>query len=89
MQDTEAQLGTTLDHSAMSSPTTAFAVGNHGVITRFDGTNWNTQVTSDGVTPYELNTIIAFSPTDAWAFGNFGAVLRYDGSPWRLFSRSG
>ena len=63
-----------------TSATNVYAVGEAGVVIRYDGTQWTQQ---PGISPRQsLNAIWGSSPTDIFAVGDFGMVLHYDGTSW-------
>ncbi len=61
------------------SGTSAWAVGNGGLILNWDGTTW-TKVTSP--TSLNLNALEMSSATDGWAVGESGTILHWDGGAW-------
>lgn len=69
---------------AFASPSSAFAVGQYGVILRWDGTSWSEDPQSISLTNSQLNAV-AFSATgEGWAVGVNGTILHYDGSSWSI-----
>jgi hypothetical protein len=67
----------------MASATEAFAVGDNGVILRWDGTTWSS-MTSAG-DPWEgvpIASVWGSSATNVFAVGAGGMLLRYDGTAW-------
>lgn len=67
----------------------AWAVGERGVILRFDGRRWHEDPASRRVTGQALYKIAFRTPSDGVAVGAKGTILRYDGARWRLDLRSG
>ncbi|MFN8532725.1 MAG: S8 family serine peptidase [Dehalococcoidia bacterium] len=65
--------------------TTAYAVGDGGLIVRFDGSSW-APVASP--TTHRLYAVHLMTPTSGWAVGADGAVLRLQGGTWSLFPQS-
>jgi hypothetical protein len=63
-----------------TSATNAWAVGAHGTILHFDGTQW-TSVTSP--TPLKLVRIWGSSATNVWAVGD-SAIVQYNGTTWAV-----
>jgi hypothetical protein len=55
-----------------------FAVGNHGLVNLFDGSEWST--ISDNTFSY--NAMWAFSETNVYAAASNGHVYQYDGASW-------
>lgn len=80
-------LDTSLFGIAATSPTTAIAVGDLGVVLRTrDGTTWEkvtldaTAYGDDNVLERILNAVVFTSPTDGWITGEFATLLRtHDG----------
>ena len=62
-----------------SSATNVFAVGDGGVIIRYDGTKW-TDMTSP--TTQNLRSVWGTSATDVFAVGAGGTIIHYDGNAW-------
>ncbi len=62
-----------------SSPTDAWAVGDQGTITHWNGKLWT--VTSSG-TMLNLRGIGGLDQGNAWAVGDNGTILQWDGSTW-------
>jgi len=56
-----------------------FAVGNGGIILRYNGSNW---VTSASPVTTDLNGVYTVSTTEAWAVGDSGVILRWNGTTW-------
>jgi Big-like domain-containing protein len=69
---------------AFAAPSSAFAVGQDGVIAHWNGTSWSEDPQSISLTQEQLNAV-AFSPTgEGWAVGANGTILHYDGTSWSL-----
>jgi hypothetical protein len=64
----------------------AYAVGDGGVIMRFDGSSW-TQIPSP--TGNRLNAIALLSATEGWAVGDNLTVLRLFNGQWSLYTKFG
>jgi len=66
---------------ALAQDGTGWAVGDQGVLLRFDGTRWF--VWPDPLpTIHNLTAVHVVSPSLAWAVTDGGEVLKYDGSGW-------
>lgn len=57
------------------------AVGDDGLITRFDGSTWHDQVSPTTAT---LTSVWGSSDTDIYAVGESGTIVHYDGALWTL-----
>jgi hypothetical protein len=69
---------------AFQGPSSAFAVGQFGVILHWDGTAWSEDPQSISLTTSQLNGV-AFAPSgEGWAVGANGTILHYDGSGWSI-----
>jgi photosystem II stability/assembly factor-like uncharacterized protein/murein DD-endopeptidase MepM/ murein hydrolase activator NlpD len=69
---------------AFAGPSSAFAVGQYGVILHWDGTSWSEDPQSISLTHSQLNAV-AFSATgEGWAVGVDGTILHYDGHSWSI-----
>ncbi len=67
---------------AFAGPSSAFAVGQFGVILHWDGTAWSEDPQSIALTQSQLNAV-AFAPSgEGWAVGVNGTILHYDGQSW-------
>jgi hypothetical protein len=62
-----------------TSPTDIFAVGEAGVILRFDGIRWYAM---ESPTQKALRGVIGTGPTDVFAVGEDGLLLHFDGAQW-------
>lgn len=69
---------------AYTSSTTAIAVGQFGVILRWNGTTWTEDPQSISLTQSQLNAVAASPSGEAWAVGTFGTILHFDGSSWKV-----
>jgi Tfp pilus assembly protein PilX len=56
-----------------------FAVGNAGVILKYNGTTWAAMTSP---TTQNLMGVNIISTTEAWAVGAAGVILKYNGSTW-------
>jgi hypothetical protein len=61
------------------SETSAFAVGDEGVITHLDGTTWSWMASP---VASALDAVWGSSPDNVYAVGAGGAIIRYDGDSW-------
>ncbi len=67
---------------AFAGPSSAFAVGQLGVILHWNGSAWTEDPQSIKITSSQLNAV-AFSPSgEGWAVGANGTILHYDGTGW-------
>jgi hypothetical protein len=65
------------------SATDAFAVGENGVILRWDGTAWSTMSSAaDSWAGRRLTGVWGSSATNVFAVGETGTLLRFDGTRW-------
>jgi len=62
-----------------TSSNSVLAVGDDGVILRFNGSSWQPMQSGTSAT---LNDIWGSAPNDVFAVGNSGVILHYDGSTW-------
>ena len=65
----------------MASESLGWAVGDMGVIMRWDGRRWSV---AGSPTRSDLHAIDVVSDREAWAVGDDSAILRFDGSGWSL-----
>jgi hypothetical protein len=63
----------------MVSADDGWAVGWHGTIIHWNGTDWST-VTSP--TTVNLYSVFMVSASDGWAVGSAGTIIRWDGASW-------
>ncbi len=80
---------TTVDlHDVALAPDgTGWAVGDQGVLLRFDGERWF--VWPDPLpTTHNLTAVHVVSPSLAWIVTDGGEVLKYDGTRWQLVARA-
>ena len=68
-----------------SSATNAWAVGAHGKIMHFDGTQWTSVATP---TSNKLVRVWGSSASSVWALGD-SALVHYDGTAWTIPAYSG
>ena len=67
---------------AFAGPSSAFAVGQLGVILHWNGSVWTEDPQSIKITSSQLNAV-AFGPSgEGWAVGANGTILHYDGQSW-------
>ncbi len=69
---------------AFNGPSSAFAVGQFGVILRWDGTSWSEDPQSLSLTPSQLNAVAFAADGEGWAVGANGTILHYDGQRWSI-----
>lgn len=62
-----------------------FAVGDNGVILKYDGSNWTADSSSVST---DLFGVYVVSSSEAWAVGASGDILKWNGSTWSLFDTS-
>ncbi len=67
---------------AFAGPSSAFAVGEFGVILHWDGASWSEDPQSTSLTDSQLNAVAFAQSGEGWAVGADGTILRYDGSIW-------
>jgi hypothetical protein len=63
----------------MVSSNDGWAVGDSGIIIRWDGTSWN-NVTSPAMK--HLFSVNMVNSTDGWAVGSDGCIIHWDGASW-------
>jgi hypothetical protein len=67
---------------AFAGPSSAFAVGQFGVIAHWNGSAWSEDPQSSSLTKEQLNAV-AFAPSgEGWAVGDNGTILHYNGQSW-------
>lgn len=72
---------------AVTSPTSAFAVGWNLFLARWDGARWTVDPPPPGTPPVRiLQSVWSDGPKNAWAVGNASTILRYDGASWSVVS---
>jgi photosystem II stability/assembly factor-like uncharacterized protein len=69
---------------AFNGPSSAFAVGQFGVILHWDGTSWSEDPQSISLTPSQLNAVAFAANGEGWAVGANGTILHYDGEHWSI-----
>ncbi len=69
---------------AFDGPSSAFAVGQFGVILRWDGTSWSEDPQSISLTQSQLNAVAFAATGEGWAVGANGTILHYDGQQWSI-----
>lgn len=62
-----------------SSASNVFAVGDGGLVLRYDGTSWTRMTTG---TTAQLNRVWGSSATNVYAATSTGRLLRYNGTAW-------
>ncbi|HKP57322.1 MAG TPA: hypothetical protein VJV78_11410 [Polyangiales bacterium] len=71
--------GETLRAAFSSGDDTLWAVGDHGVVLRYDHGAFSA---ADSGTKQDLLAVHGSSASDVWAVGKGGSVLHYDGGKW-------
>ncbi|MFQ5578872.1 MAG: WD40/YVTN/BNR-like repeat-containing protein, partial [Anaerolineae bacterium] len=66
----------------MVSDSLGWAVGDEGVILRYNGAGWQAVPSP---TPFRLYGMALTTPTDGWAVGDYGTVLRLSGGQWSVW----
>lgn len=74
-----APYGGTFHGVAGLGPNFVMAVGEGGVVARYDGTTWTYLRTSPGKT---LRSVWFETETRGWAVGESGTILEWDGTTW-------
>jgi photosystem II stability/assembly factor-like uncharacterized protein len=69
---------------AFNGPSSAFAVGQFGVILHWDGTSWSEDPQSLSLTQSQLNAVAFAASGEGWAVGANGTILHYDGRRWSI-----
>ena len=78
--------GNLLSGVSGTSPSDVWAVGVHGTILHFDGTEWTRALVD---TTERLYDVWAAAPDDAWAVGKEGLALHWDGASWTPVATGG
>lgn len=60
-----------------------FAVGQGGILLRYNGSNWVSDVSG---TSDDLNGVYVVSSAEAWAVGENGRLLRWNGVSWGTYT---
>jgi len=66
----------------MVSSSDVWAVGDSGIIIRWNGTGWNS-VSSPILVGKHLFWVDMVSSTEGWAVGSDGCIIHWDGTSWR------
>ncbi len=69
---------------AFNGPSSAFAVGQFGVILHWDGTSWSEDPQSISLTQSQLGAVAFAANGEGWAVGANGTILHYDGQRWSI-----
>jgi hypothetical protein len=69
---------------AFNGPSSAFAVGQFGVILRWDGASWSEDPQSISLTQSQLNAVAFATNGEGFAVGANGTILHYDGRRWSI-----
>ena len=69
---------------AFNGPSSAFAVGQFGVILHWNGTSWSEDPQSISLTQSQLEGVAFGSSGEGWAVGANGTILHYDGQHWSI-----
>ncbi len=67
---------------AFAGPSSAFAVGQSGVILHWDGSAWSEDPQSTSLTVSQLNAVAFGASGEGWAVGANGTILHYNGQSW-------
>ena len=67
---------------AFAGPSSAFAVGQFGVIIHWNGSAWTEDPQSISATTSQLNAVAFGADGQGWAVGANGTILHYDGHSW-------
>lgn len=65
-----------------SSLTDAWAIGDLGLLLRYDGQAWTAPAISAPNTNYTLFNVWGNAPDDVWAVGSSGNIRHFDGQTW-------
>jgi hypothetical protein len=81
-----AESGVTAELLAIhgSSPDNVWAVGDNGVVLRFNGTRWERLETN---LPTRFSGVFAAAPNDVWVVGEEGVILRWNGVAFSRMQR--
>lgn len=72
---------------AMTSATSAFAVGWNLFLARWDGARWTIDAPPAGTPSVRiLQGVWSDGPSNAWAVGGASTILRYNGTSWSVLS---
>ena len=69
---------------AFDGPSSAFAVGQFGVIIHWNGSAWTEDPQSISATTSQLNAVAFGADGQGWAVGANGTILHYDGHSWSV-----
>lgn len=78
-----------LDPDADGAADDGWAVGDSGVILRWNGTAWNITVAPNALTGNDLLAVTCATPSDCWAVGQNGVIAHWNGAAWTLHPQSG
>ena len=67
---------------AFDGPSSAFAVGQVGVIIHWNGSAWTEDPQSSKATTPQLNAVAFGANGEGWAVGVNGTIIHYDGHSW-------
>jgi len=67
---------------AFAGASSAFAVGQSGVILDWDGSAWSEDAQSLSLTHSQLNAVAFGASGEGWAVGANGTILHYNGQSW-------
>jgi hypothetical protein len=73
-----------LSSVAFAAPSSAFAVGQFGLILHWDGTSWSEDPQSISLTQSQLSAVAFASNGEGWAVGARGTILHYNGQQWNV-----
>ncbi|MGH7739489.1 MAG: WD40/YVTN/BNR-like repeat-containing protein, partial [bacterium] len=69
-----------LNSISLSDQNNGWAVGDNGVILRYDGQSWKPFAASPSTE--KLNSVSAVDNVQAWIVGAYGTILRFNGTTW-------
>jgi hypothetical protein len=67
-----------------AGPSSAFAVGQFGLILRWNGTSFSEDPQSISLTQSQLNAVAFATNGEGWAVGANGTILHYNGRQWSI-----
>lgn len=68
----------------MLSSSDGWAVGDGGIIVRWNGSDWNS-VASPVAAPNDIRGVWLAASADGWAVGDAGQILRWNGANWNFY----
>ena len=73
-----------LSSVAFAGSSSAFAVGQFGLILHWSGTSWSEDPQSISLTQSQLNAVAFATNGEGWAVGANGTILHYNGQQWSV-----